>query len=406
MTETLRRRLARALHAVDTAAGRAVGRRQVLFESRLPMHFIVLHPIYRALEQDPRVDVWVTCDGRPDALASYERLRVMDRFVPRAHCAWRRFDLYLNADPWYPAPLRRCATRVNFFHGVAGKYDLDRPSPESGLFREYDLVAFANLDRMRRYVEAGVIPAERASLVGYPKLDALVNGAHDGPAVRRSLKLDEARPTVTYAPTWSPASSLHIAGEAIVETLLARRFNVIAKLHDNCFLPDAKYAAGIDWRERLARFKGPGFALVESHDSTPYLAASDLLVTDHSSIGFEFLALDRPLVVFDAPELPRVARINPDKIVLLRSAAAVAHTPDELGDLVEAELRHPGRRSAIRRRVAGEMFHRPGTATARALALIYDAIGLNAPGTLGAPNPSRVEAVPPSASMAGTGGAA
>jgi hypothetical protein len=266
-------------------------------------------------------------------------------------------------------------------------------------------VSFVNADRMGRYVSAGVIPEDRAVLVGFPKLDALVNGAHDGAAVRRSLGFDAGRPTVIYAPTWSPASSLHVAGEEIIETLLERGYNVIAKLHDNCFLTDAKYAAGIDWRARLARFEGRAFALVESHDSSPYLAASDLLVTDHSSIGFEFLALDRPVVVFDAPDLARVARINPEKVALLRSAAAIARTPEELGNIVGEELNGPARRSADRRRVAGEIFHEPGTATDRALAMIYDVLGLTAPETVRATG-ARAHSAPLPVSTAGTGGAA
>ena len=52
--------------------------------------------------------------------------------------------------------------------------------------------------------------------------------------------------------------------------------------------PDPEWRR-IDWRQRLSRFSAiEGFALAESADSSPYLAAADLMVTDHSSIGFEF----------------------------------------------------------------------------------------------------------------------
>ena len=54
-----------------------------------------------------------------------------------------------------------------------------------------------------------------------------------------------------------------------------------------------------------------------------------LVVTDHSSIGFEFCAADRPLVVFDAPGLIEAARINPDKVALLRSAATVVSSREK-----------------------------------------------------------------------------
>jgi CDP-glycerol glycerophosphotransferase (TagB/SpsB family) len=145
-------------------------------------------------------------------------------------------------------------------------------------------------------------------------------------------------------------------------------------------LLDEKYAAGIDWRQRLAPFAASGrFALVEAADSSPYLAAADVMVTDHSSIGFEFLALDRPLAVFDAPDLVRVARINPEKVALLRSAATVAATAEQLADDVTMAVANPATLSDIRRRVAGTIFHRPGTATARAVALACELLSLPAP---------------------------
>ena len=79
------------------------------------------------------------------------------------------------------ARLRRCARRINFFHGVAGKYDLDRPEGLPLGFEYYDHVAFINRDRMQRYLTAGIVTPRQAVLVGYPKLDRLVNGAYDRP---------------------------------------------------------------------------------------------------------------------------------------------------------------------------------------------------------------------------------
>jgi len=104
-----------------------------------------------------------------------------------------------------------------------------------------------------------------------------------------------------------------------------------------------------------------------------------VMITDHSSIGFEYLLLDRPLIVFDAPDLTQVARINPEKVALLRSAARVVKTADEAGAAALDELEHHARRSAARRAIAGEMFHEAGSATARALAMIYELLDLPAP---------------------------
>jgi len=103
------------------------------------------------------------------------------------------------------------------------------------------------------------------------------------------------------------------------------------------------------------------------------------MITDHSSIGFEFYLLDRPLVVFDAPDLVRVARINPDKVAALRSAARVVHTAAEAAAAALDEIEHRERRSAARHAVVRDLFHEPGTATARAARMAYELLELPAP---------------------------
>ena len=365
------RGVAAVMHKLDHAVGRVGITRDVLIEARTPVYLAVLGPIREHLESERNVNVWITSEY-PDRILP---LVPRNRFLTHAQAAWRRFDVYLNGDPWAAARLRRCAHRINFFHGVAGKYDLDRPEGLPMGFHSYDYVAFINRDRMQRYLEAGIVTARQAILIGYPKLDRLATGGWDGGAVRASLDLDTTRPTILYAPTYSEASSLHLAGEDIVRALADAGFNVIVKLHDRSLDPDTRYSSGIDWRRRFAQLERPGrVRYVESPDVSPLLAAADLLVTDHSSVGFEYLVLDRPLLLFDAPDLPRAARINPEKVALLRSAAAIAGSPAELAATALTELRAPGRLSARRRSVADQVFYEPGGATNRALSLIGGAL--------------------------------
>jgi hypothetical protein len=366
---SLLRALTPALHRLDHALGRLAPRRQVLVEMRTPVYHAVLGPVAEALARDPHIDVFYTSEY-PDRIRP---LVPAGRFLTHAQVEWRRFDLYINGDPWAAARLRRCAHRVNFFHGVAGKYDLDSPVGLPMGFEYYSRVAFINRDRMTRYLSAGVVTPEQAVLVGYPKLDTLASGGYDASELRRSMGLPAGRPTALYAPTYSEASSLHLAGESIVRTLAADGFNVIVKLHDRSLDTDPRYNAGIDWRSRftaLARELAPCVHFAEVADASPLLAAADLMVTDHSSIGFEYLVLDRPVIVYDAPDLARVARINPEKIALLRSAAVVAGNTAELSRSAREALANRAAQSTVRRRVAGDLFHDPGRATERAVAVL------------------------------------
>ena len=370
---TLLRRFTPIAHRLDHAIGHLSPRREVLVELRTPVYHAVLSPIADALAEEPSVRVWFTSE-HPERV---RHLAPAGRLLTHREVEWRRFDVYVNGDPWAPASLRRCAHRVNFFHGVAGKYDLDNPKGLPLGFESYDRVGFINRDRMLRYLGADVVQPRQARLVGYPKLDKLANREVDVTDIKRRYATD-GRPTALYAPTYSDASSLHLAGIDIVQALDAAGFNVLIKLHDRSLDPDPRYNAGIDWRGRfaavIAQSKTGRIHFVDVPDACPLLAAADVMITDHSSIGFEFLVLDRPLIVFDAPDLAVAARVNLEKVTLLRSAATVARTPEETARAASHALANPSLQSAARRRVAREMFFEPGSATGRAAHLVRELI--------------------------------
>jgi hypothetical protein len=371
--------ISRLRHA-DHALGRAWSRPSVLIDVRTPMNLTVLAPVWRALDADGRLRVRFSGAAREDLARAFAEAGVTRQVVSRNHAALRRWDLYINADPWDPARLWRCRRRLNFFHGVAGKYNLDCPAGLPLDFGRYDRVAFPNEGRLRRYVDAGIVVAERAALVGFPKLDRLVDADVTPGRAAAILGLRTDRPTAVYAPTFSPESSLQQHGVAIVSHLMDAGFNVIVKLHDRSLDPDPRYSGGQNWPARFAPLTATGRCLLASDaDSTGYLLASDVMVTDHSTIGFEFLALDRPLVVFDVPQLLAAARVDDGKVRLLRSAARVVATPAEAAQAARAAIDAPYEHAAARAAAVREVFHDPGRATARAVALCYDLLDCGAP---------------------------
>jgi hypothetical protein len=384
------RPLFQAARKIDRAIDHVKGPRRVLIEVRSPMNLEVLRPIWSALARDSRVELTFTAEEdwvRPHL----EAAGLADRLIPQQQAIWRRFDMACNADPWNALPLKRTWKRANFFHGVAGKYDLDdaKAIGQNVDFAIYDRVMFANDDRLRRYVEGGIVKSERAALVGFPKADDLVNGRWSAGEIRRELGLDPSLDTILYAPTFSPASSLHLAGEAIVESLLGTGRNVIVKLHERSTVPHPKYTGNVDWMARLAKFRGrPRYAYATGPHAGPYFVAADLLITDHSTVGFEYALLDRPIVVFDAPDLLEAARINPDKWHQLRGMSDIAHSVAELPAVVAHALAHRSRHSGLRRAVSESLFAHAGTATDRALAVVYELLELDrAAAALGPPEP-------------------
>jgi CDP-glycerol glycerophosphotransferase (TagB/SpsB family) len=154
--------------------------------------------------------------------------------------------------------------------------------------------------------------------------------------------------------------------------------NLIVKLHDRSRDVRARYSGGVDWVAALEpAVRGRTAVLARGHDISPYLAAADVMVTDHSSAGFEFLLRDRPIVRIHCPRLIDEANIHPDYVSLLASVSDSASTLDDVVEAVERALATPDRLSDTRRAVAADLFYRPGGATARAVRQLYDAIELD-----------------------------
>jgi CDP-glycerol glycerophosphotransferase (TagB/SpsB family) len=374
-------RLLAPVRRLDTRLSRRIRPRRILVDARTAVNYVMVAPIRRAMAADPRVRFYFTASDEPRRLRDiYRSARDVALVLPR-RAALMKFDAYVASDFMW-ATLPRGAARVQIFHGVGGKYGFDAPTTS---MRQWDRLFFVNRRRLRNFIEAGAIDRDSPAirLVGMPKTDCLVDGTLRRNAVLAGLGLDSARPSVLYAPTWSPASSLNEFGVELVRGLLKRPVNVLVKLHDRSRDMRGRYSGGIDWVGALDPIVSAGDGrLVIGADICPYLAAADVLITDHSSAGFEYLLLDRPIVRIHRPDLIRLANVHGDYVRLLASVSlSTAGVRDTL-EAIEHALSAPKERSAQRRAVADELFYQPGSATERAVEALYDVIELEAPGAV------------------------
>jgi CDP-glycerol glycerophosphotransferase (TagB/SpsB family) len=332
-------------------------------------------PVVRAMERDRRVQFFFTASEEPQRIREIYREAPDVRTIAPRRAALMKFDAYVASDfMWATLPRGTC--RVQVFHGVGGKYGFDAPDRS---VRTWHRFFFVNERRLRNYLASGALEPDSPAirLVGMPKTDCLVNGTYSQPEVLGGLGLDPARRTVLYAPTWSPASSLNALGTDLIRALTRMDVNLIVKLHDRSRDHRERYSGGVDWVARVQPLLRAGRGVIApGHDISPYLVAADLMITDHSSAGFEFLLRDRPIVRIHRPQLIEGALIHPDYVSLL---ASVSHSVDDVSQAiaaVEEGLADPQRRRDERRRVAADLFYRPGGATARSLTALYEAIEL------------------------------
>jgi hypothetical protein len=376
---------------IDRRIGRSRDRRAVLVNARTPMNYAVMRPVVEAISQDRRVNFYFTTSEQPSRIREvFCEAPAGARLISPKRAALNRFDAYIAADLLW-LKLARGTRRIQMFHGVAGKYANIYDSPTASM-RDWDRLFFINRRRLHNFIGAGAIDEEspNARLIGYPKLDCLLDGSLKRDEVLAAMGIAPDSQTVLYAPTWSPYSSLNVMGEKLVESLCAAGYVVIVKLHDRSLDPDPRHSGGVNWQARLGDIlrNGRGI-LARGSDATPYLAAADALITDHSSVGFEYLLLDRPVIRIEMPELLSRTAVNPDYVALLAEASDSVRTAPQAVAAVGRALTGPARKSEARRAIAAEIFHEAGTATGRAVAELYDVIELDSPGVLNEPVGSR-----------------
>jgi CDP-glycerol glycerophosphotransferase (TagB/SpsB family) len=375
------RQIVSRVRALDTRFQRFLHpeRRRILINAGLPMEFSMIEPIHRRLSQDPRVEFFFTSSIHPDNIRRiFADAGDGIRIISPARAALMKFDAYLAADfIWTKLP--RGTRRIQTFHGVAGKYSNVYDRPDHSL-REWDRLFFINQRRLNNFIAAGAIDAGSPAicLIGMPKADCLVDGSLQRDDILRSLAIDPSRRTVLYAPTWTPYASLNAIGEELIEQLGRAGFCVIVKLHDNSRDADPRNSGGINWVERLT-------PIIRKHEGhlaargtiAPYLVAADVMISDHSSAGFEYLLLDRPLIRIEMPELMARTNIHPDYVDLLVKASTTVRNTAETVQTVESAYADPAQLSMQRKAVADDLFYKPGTATTRALTELYKVIELS-----------------------------
>jgi CDP-glycerol glycerophosphotransferase (TagB/SpsB family) len=210
----------------------------------------------------------------------------------------------------------------------------------------------------------------RLVMIGLPKLDRLADGSIDRVQVLMKLGADPSKQTVLYAPTGDEGNSLHRNGMDIIETMLGQDVNFIVKPHDHAMRDKS---CGIDWRAKLATWKHPRLFVDLGSDVVPLLAAADILITDASSVAFEYTLLDRPIVFWDVPEIMNGKRAaQMDLSTWGRKGGDIVDSRATLEKTVVRLLDDPSEKSALRQKIANDLFYKPGTASLRAVRRIYE----------------------------------
>ena len=358
-------------------------RKTVLFGGYAPVHFVCFKPIYDELTKLRGVDVFLTGGIRkngPKGTTIYDPFALYRQFgVPRSRIlkldAIKRksFDITFSAHTagFFPKATR---TKVQVFHGLSFRNLAVRSDQ-----RTYDALFLAGPYMMRAFKKKVFGKARKAASkkllpIGFVKLDRLVNGSLDRRSILRELGLKGDRKVVLYAPTGDKRNSMETMGLEVIRRIRdAGKWDLLIKLHDH---PKNRE---IDWPKQLRPLLGPHVKLVKGYDVAPYLFASDLLVSDASSVANDYTVLDRPIVFLDVPGLLAKARRKGAMVDLKtwgRRGGTTVRKPEDVVGAIAKSLRNPKKGSRVRRAIAKDLFFQPGGATGRAMAWVTRRLGV------------------------------
>jgi CDP-glycerol glycerophosphotransferase (TagB/SpsB family) len=220
--------------------------------------------------------------------------------------------------PIYPVKKRSGVTIIQVWHACGAFKRFGRATMESAwgadeaflkwvpIHSNYDLTLVSSASIAQVYADAFGQPVEKITAAfGIPRTDALVLSSRRDAIereVRARLGLTDNRTTILYAPTFRGADMKGAAAPELLDIAalhraLGDKYRLILRLH-----PFVKSAMRIPDEAR-------DFVADASRepDVNEVMLAADILVTDYSSIIFEYALLNRPMA-FLAPDLAAYER--------------------------------------------------------------------------------------------------
>ena len=162
---------------------------------------------------------------------------------------------------------------------------------------------------------------------GWLKIDRIIN--YDTQSLYAKHQIPRGKKLILYAPTFSHKMQSATALAPLFPAIMREDEYWLFKFHP---LMPAKLVAAF---ENL-----PASRIVSDADITPYLHLADVMITDTSSVLYEFYALDKPVITFRA-------LVNPDKALNIIDPKALRDAIDQC--LNQPELFKERREEAMQR---------------------------------------------------------
>ncbi|PTI64652.1 CDP-glycerol glycerophosphotransferase family protein, partial [Staphylococcus succinus] len=193
---------------------------------------------------------------------------------------------------WHGTPLKRLVFDMENVTSANKNYKKDFYNQS----RKWDYLIAANQYSQEIFESAFMYPTNQILTYGYPRNDILTNHSVEYKnEVKEKLDLPKSKKVILYAPTWRD-DEFHSAGKYKFKLQLdlqrmkeefGNDYVIILRMH--YFISDNMDLTG---------FEGFAYDYSKYNDINDLYIASDLLITDYSSVFFDYANLRKPILFF------------------------------------------------------------------------------------------------------------
>ncbi|MCK4804178.1 MAG: CDP-glycerol glycerophosphotransferase family protein [Spirochaetes bacterium] len=234
---------------------------------------------------------------------------------------------------------------VQVFHGLS-----DKPYSFNKSLKYYDLITVPGLKKKEDIVRRGLAEENKIKIIGYPKIDAFLHSDFDAQAFRNKLGLKEDIKVILYAPTWNDPYRYSSFNKYIIPLLRdLTKYYLIVKPHSN-ILRDRP------WQLMKAYLKKGKHTVIypKAANILPFMAVSDLLITDISSIAHEYLPFDKPMVFLS----PRPKALIPREHKWIWQCGDVIERGKKILPVIQENIEHPDKYRKQRHYAMKQVFYK------------------------------------------------
>ena len=244
--------------------------------------------------------------------------------------------------------LRDCGKLVFVGHGMISKGGFYTDSPLVRRENMADVICVpgpSHRDILRKNVFSPIV------VTGFIKSDTFFGPESDN--IRKQFRQRHSIPdgarVILFAPTFNEElSAIPCVGERIGE-FGDEHTIILIKLHT---MTDVNWVKR--YRELAAR--NPSVRYIDDIDAAPALLASDVMISDVSSVVLEYMLLDKPVIVFNNPRMGEYPHLNHSDVEYrVRDACLQVGNMDELRVALDRCWADPGEFSGKRLQYA-EMY--------------------------------------------------